>query len=338
MDRIITTTAKVKENNKEMIKKALVQIGQGTKTLVAETTGLSVATCNTLLNELARSGEILEVVLEKKAAGAGRPSKTYRLNDQLSLICCFSLYKEGNQQILQYQIVDLLSNIISEKMLMENEITYSVIHAQLSSLLIEWPQIKVVIIGFSGTIGSSMIIDSSELSSLVGISLIKNIDADFALPVIMDTRMNLISYGLYRQKEYTLSKIAVALSFEHDKCTGAGLTINNTIVHGKTNFAGSIATLPLQPETTKRLLHAPVKLSQEEIIARSICLFIAVLNPDVLLLTGTGISITLIGPVTEACKKIIPEKHMPEIVFAQDVKGYYVTGLMEQGLSFLDHE
>ncbi len=336
MERIITTTAKVKENNKEIIKKALIQIGQGTKNMVAKETGLSVATCNTLLNELARSGEILELKTEKKVIGAGRPSKTYKLNDLLCLICCLSLYTEGHKQFIRYQIVDLMSNIISEKTIQEINIDYKIIHHLIESLLQEHRQIQIISIGISGTLDSSQVIDTCDIPLLVGKNLIQNILTDFSLPAIIDNRMSLIAYGLYRQKTYTSSHSVIALSFDNDKCNESGIIINGDIIHGKSNFAGNISCLSLQPETTRRLLHPAVKVSHEEQIAKSMSLFIAVLNPDVIMLTGQSISITLIGPILDACKKVISEKHMPELTFAQDTKSYYITGLIERALFCLN--
>ncbi len=337
MERIITTTAKVKENNKEVIKNALIQIGQCTKNMVAKETGLSVATCNTLLNELARSGEILEVKIEKKANGAGRPSKTYRLNDQLCLICCLSLYTEGRRQFITYQIIDLMSNIISEKTIEEINIDYKKIHQLIESLLHEHSGIQSVSIGISGTIDSAQVIDTCDIPLLVGKNLIQDILTDFSLPVVIDNRMNLIAYGLYQQKAYTSSHSVIALSFDNDKCNDSGIIINGDIIHGKSNFAGTISCLSLQPEYTRRLLHPTVKVSHEEQIAKAMSLFIAVLNPDVIMLTGQSISITLIGPILDACKKIIPEEHMPELTFAQDTKSYYITGLAERALFCLNN-
>ena len=338
MEKVINTTAKVKENNKEVIKKALIQIGQGTKNMVAKETGLSVATCNTLLNELARSEEILEIKIEKKTTGAGRPSKTYRLNDQLCLLLCLSLYTEGHKQIIRYEIVDLLSNIISEKIIQENTIDYKVIHHLLESLLQEYRRIQIISIGISGAIDSSHVIHTCDILSLVGINLTQNIQTDFGIPAVIDNQMNLIAYGLYRQKAYTSSHSVVALSFDNDKCSACGIIMNGKIIHGKSNFAGTISCLPLQPENTRRLLHTAIKISHEELIAKTMSLFIAILNPDVIMLTGHSISITLIGPITDACKKMIPEKHMPELTFSQDTKSYYISGLTENALYILNNK
>lgn len=338
MEQIINTTAKVKENNKEVIKKALIQIGQGTKNMVSKETGLSVATCNTLLNELALSGEILEVNIEKKAAGAGRPSKTYRLNNQLCLICCLSLYTEGNKQIIRYEIVDLLSNIISEKIVQEHNVTYKIIHHLLNSLLSEYSRIQIISIGISGTTDFSQIIDTCDIPSLVGINLVQSIQSDFSISAIISNRISLIAYGLYKKKTYTSTQSVVALSFDHDKCSESGIIINGNIIYGKSNFAGNISCLSLLPENTpRRLLHPSAKISHEDLIAKAMSVFITVLNPDAIMLVGQSISITLMGPILDACKKIIPERHIPELTFAQDTKSYYITGLIERALFYLNN-
>ena len=63
----------VKRHNILSVKRALISLDGGTKNDVARVTGLSVATCGTILNELEGSGEILQA--EGGPSSFGRPPK-----------------------------------------------------------------------------------------------------------------------------------------------------------------------------------------------------------------------------------------------------------------------
>ncbi|MDD3205090.1 MAG: ROK family protein [Lachnospiraceae bacterium] len=333
MDKIISTTAQVKENNKELIKKAIIELKQATKIMVAKKTGLSVATCNTLLNELARSEEIVEVKLEKKASCAGRPSKTFRINDDFHLTCCISFLKDATGFSIHYEIIDLLGNILSEKMLSEAEITYEKIYHLLQSIILEYSNLRIISISIPGMKDEDNKIVTCSIPSLIGINLVQSIEDDFGIPAMIDNDMNLIALGLYKEKKNLSSTTVISLSFENGKCTGAGIIINGSIIHGKNNHAGDTTILNLPVESPRGLFHSIPKINMEDSIAKVISIFIYLFNPDIIMLTGQSMNITLIGPVSDLCKRSVGEARMPEIVYAQDTSSYLFTGLTEVTLS-----
>lgn len=107
MKPIISNTAQVKNYNIKIIKNALKVLATGTKNTISKITGLSVATCNTILNELDASVEILEVDCESFSS-VGQPAKAYKFNENYSYICCIYMIYENNKKILNYAIVSLL--------------------------------------------------------------------------------------------------------------------------------------------------------------------------------------------------------------------------------------
>lgn len=64
-----------KNYNVKIVKNALKALPSGTKTTVCRITGLSVATCNTILNKLDMIGEILEV--SSRSSSVRRTSKKF---------------------------------------------------------------------------------------------------------------------------------------------------------------------------------------------------------------------------------------------------------------------
>jgi len=330
MTEIIRTTAQVKENNKKLIKETLISLKQATKIMVAKETGLSVATCNTLLNELARSEEIIEVKLEKKVSGAGRPSKTYRINEEFQLLSSLSICEKQGKAFLSCSIFDFMGNILFEKELTENNITYNNIQQLLQSAFAEYNSIKLISIGIEATLDSEGAIQNSSFTALNGINLIQNIEDDFGLPAMIDTRINLITYGFYQELADSTLKNVITLSFQGSKCTSAGILINGQLLHGKDNAACDLTLLNTPTESAQRgIFHTTSKSTTEDIIARIISTFIQILNPDVIMLTGSGINVSMIGTLSSACTHYVPEEHMPELTYVQDPDDYYRIGLTE---------
>ena len=68
--------------NRELVRQTLKKMGQGTKSMVAEATGLSVATCRSILLELLEAGELVELDLEESSGG--RPAQIYKFNENFS--------------------------------------------------------------------------------------------------------------------------------------------------------------------------------------------------------------------------------------------------------------
>ena len=76
----------VRKINVNLIRSVMWRGGEHTKQSVAMDTGLSVATCNTLLNELEKSGEILSE--KRQLNGVGRSTSMYRINESYESMLC----------------------------------------------------------------------------------------------------------------------------------------------------------------------------------------------------------------------------------------------------------
>lgn len=90
----IGSVNQVKDHNVKLVKDALKSLESGTKNTVAQMTGLSIATCNTILNELAESGEILK--LKGKHRQWEDRRKAITLTKILPMYAaCFHLWREN---------------------------------------------------------------------------------------------------------------------------------------------------------------------------------------------------------------------------------------------------
>lgn len=93
MSKVTNNTTIIKQINTELIKSTLKLLKHATKPLLANETGLSLATCNTILNELLLTGEVIAVELE--ASNGGRPATRFMYNADSSYIAYIYKKAEG---------------------------------------------------------------------------------------------------------------------------------------------------------------------------------------------------------------------------------------------------
>jgi len=335
MEHLISSTAQVKETNIFIVKDALMRMGMATKIMAANETGLSVATCNSILNELESRGEIYAVSLDSKPTGAGRPSKTYKINETYQLGCCLYITNEDQKLAMHYTIIDLLGNVLQSDSISKPFIDYSVLKEFLTKLKEQYPPLNSISIGLPGIISQNGYIESCDIESLSGINISDLIISDFEMQCSAENDMNLIAYGLFHEKDYKKNSCVIAISFFENICSGAGIIINGKIYHGKSNFAGEVSFLPFDKEHGRRIRLPLARLENSEMIAKTISAFVTILNPDVIMLTGKSINVTMMGPISEACTTMLPQKHMPELTFVQNTDHYYFSGLSKMTLSTL---
>lgn len=321
----INTVNQVKNHNVYLIKKALKSVEAGTKNTIARMTGLSIATCNTILNELAQKHEILEV--ESEGTTVGRPPKMYRFNESFSYICCIFLDVDGKTWKLEYAITDLLGNIREESNIDCEEISVDVIVDALKVLMKKEPKIQTVCFGSPGYCYDNQI-HSRGVPQLEGINLEKELKERLECKVYIENDMNAMAYGMYwygGEKIPDNSSLVMVAYFE-DARIGSGIVLDGKIVHGKTGFAGEIARINYGKEKVQDMV-----MSGKEGIVKAASIVVecysAVLNPDIIVFTGSGISEEFFGDIVREVEKYIPKEHIPQLIYMKDFRKYFIRGL-----------
>jgi hypothetical protein len=335
MKPTIINTAEVKNYNTRIIKNALKALPSGTKNTISKITGLSVATCNTILNELDTSGEILEVEIESSCS-VGRPAKAYKFNENYSYVFCIYLIYENNKKILNYAIVNLLGTVIEEKSTEKEIIDYSEIENLIEKLIAKYPNIQGIGIGIPGVVTKSNIIDFCDIEELAGCPLAELLINKFGKSVVIENDMNLTAYGFYETGEYEENTSIAVVAFFKDNWPGSGIIVDGHIIHGSTNFAGEVSYLPFgcTHEEQKRILSYREGIIP--IVSKTICSLSAVINPKTIILTGTLLTDSLLSEILASVSEIIPERHIPEITLQNNINKYYLYGLSSMTLKALN--
>jgi len=335
MKPIISNTAQVKNYNIKIIKNALKALPSGTKNTISKITGLSVATCNTILNELDASREILEV--ESEYSSVGRPAKAYRFNENYSYICCIYMIYENNEKILNYAVTNLLGNIIEEQSIIKETIDSIVIEKLIEILVLKYPNIEGIGIGIPGVVTKSNIIDFCDIEELSNCALAEQLTNKFGKYVVIENDMNLIAYGFYQAGEYEESTSIAVVSFFKDNLPGSGIIVDGHIIHGNTNFAGEVSYLPFgcTHEQQKEILKDRKGIIK--IVSNTICSLAAVINPQTIVIIGTILTDDILKEICDSVDEIIPKKHIPQILLEHNVNNYYLNGLSSMTLESLNN-
>jgi predicted NBD/HSP70 family sugar kinase len=333
MKQIISNTAQVKRYNVEIVKNALKALPGGTKTTIARITGLSVATCNTILNELASTGEILEVTNEYSSVG--RPAQVYRFNENYSYICCIYMSYENSVKILNYAVVNLLGDVIEEYAMIKARIDYDVIENLVKELIDKCENIKAIGIGIPGVVNQQNIIDFCDIEELGNCALAESLTSKFGMDVVIENDMNSIAYGVYQEGEYEEETSIAVVSFYKDNWPGSGIIVDGHIIHGNTNFAGEVSYLPFGHSHNEQKELLKNRKNVIKIVAQTICSLAAIINPHTIVLTGTTLEDDMLKEICDLICLSIPKKHIPKILLEKNVQDYYLKGLSSMTLEYL---
>lgn len=336
MNQIVSNTTQVKKYNVEIVKNALKALPNGMKTTIARITGLSVATCNTILNELAATGEILEVT--NVYLSVGRPAKVYRFNENYSYVCCIYMGYENMKKTLTYAVVNLLGNIIKKKSMVKDRIDYEEIENLVQELIDQYENIYAIGIGIPGVVSQQNIIDFCDIEELANCALADRLTDKFELDVIIENDMNLIAYGIYQGGDYQEDTSIAVVSFFKDNWPGSGIIVDGHIIHGNTNFAGEVSYLPLGYTHNEQKEQLKKRKEIIQITAKTICSLTAIINPATIVMTGTTLEEDMLKDICDLSSETIPKKHMPEIRLEHNVQEYYLKGLSAMTLEYLNNK
>lgn len=317
---ITNNTTHVKLSNAELVRTALLE-AEDTKIGLAQRTGLSVATCATVINEMLESGEALPS--EGVNATGGRPAQLYRYNPHHAHVLGLYVSNEAGRN----EIVCAASTATGEELFREtlrpSAIDYRAIESAIAEIVKKDELIKAIGIGIPGITHRGKV-GACDVRALQGLALEEKIQGRFGIETVIENDMNLTAYGYYRKHERELDSLA-AVILPKGNGPGTGIVVDGRILHGHSGFAGEVHYLP---DNFNALFQSPRdKRAFLQALARMLAAIIALVNPQRILLTGGLLNAGLMESLAKMCLEIIPAEHCPELVFQEDCSGEYLEGL-----------
>ncbi|MBU9836563.1 ROK family protein [Rahnella sp. L72c] len=311
------TTREMKINNVVMVTNALKSLGSATKADLAVATGLSIATCGAVLNELSLRHEVM--ALEMEVSRGGRPAQRYAYNPDFFSV--LSLYAQGSDAAAQiiWSVNSATGESLAQGEVRFLPLTLARFYQQIESLLADYPNIKALGVGLPGVVVKGTVA-TCDITAFAGVAIEQQLRERLGLYVQVDNDMNYTAWGFYRSSCAGVTA-PVAYVFKPDvPCLGCGMVINGQVLQGASQFAGEVSNLPFEHMNT---------LPVAEEMAKVIVSLTAIINPATIALSGPKISTALMPQLAELCWQYIPVQHMPELIYRPSMRQDYLRGITE---------
>ena len=317
---VVNNTSHVKLSNVELVRTALLEHAD-TRIGFSGRTGLSLATCATILNEMVATGEA--ILADELTTSGGRPAQVYRYNPHFAHIASVFVTNEAGRNRVVCATSTGTGETLFPRTTLPSAIEYETVESTIAELLDQDPLIKAVGIGVPGVVHRG-VIGQGDIPSLRGVPLADRIQCRFGVTVIVENDMNATAYGYYHAHSRELDSLAVVI-LPKGNGPGTGIIVDGKILRGHSGFAGEVHYLP---ENYNPLFQATGdQATFLGALAKMVAAVVALVNPQRILLTGELVKAGMIEPLTRALQGIIPPEHCPELVFQENCSEEYLAGL-----------
>lgn len=317
-------SADIRKANKRAIYRFMLDGGAYTKQRVSRGTGLSIATCNTLLNDMRAQGIVSGG--GKLAGEAGRSSVLYRIEDGHESYLAICFYIERGVKIAETVVFSATGRILRREKRGYARLDVQKVEEIIGSVVAQHGNFAQIIVGVPGIAGHG-VIRHCDIPQLEGAALQETLAARFGSSVSVESDMHLKAYGYYK-KEGKRDEVITLGYFPANVLPGTVTIHRGEIIRGANGFAGMTGFLPwgISREEQLALLRPEVCAP---FIVRSICAIIVLLNPGTVVLTGELVDASILNTVKKACRADIPEEYMPEFRVVDSFDEYYLEGMFQ---------
>lgn len=320
-------TAGPRKQNLNQVRRVLWQGGQYTKLDVSRATGLSVATCNTLLNELEKAGEV--VGQSQRVRDVGRSSVVYRYNEEAESFLGVSYQLIGGIKSVRAAVISPLGTTIQWYEKQHKVLDYAAVEALIAQAILEHPNISQILVG-TPSIAEHGVVRHCDIPEMDGIPLVRLLEERFDRPVYMQNDIHYNAYGYYK-KEGEENDIVTLAFFPSGVLPGTASVYKGTILKGRNQFAGMVGFLPYEfgREEEIRLLSWDTAIP---VIVKAAASLIVAINPSTILFAGDLLDEERIQQVYTGCLAYIPQAYMPEFHYTDQIDAYYLIGMYHKAL------
>lgn len=325
-------TASIKKENKMRIQKLLICGNSYTKQEVSRLTGLSVASCNTFLNEMESTGEVIGE--KTKLHDVGRNAVVYRLNENFESILCIYFELIQSVKSITTAVFSPTGRLLRKQSHQYEILDCAAVEAEAAEICHQFPNVSQIVVG-TPSVAENGVIRHSDIAELENVPLKALLEEKFRLPVSIANDMHYKVYGYYRQKQIS-DKIVTLINYPSGVLPGTATVHKGVVLTGRNLFAGMVGFLDygMSREQQLKRLHRPT--AEPFIIQASIAL-ISILNPHQLLFTGDLLQEEDLERIHTACQKCIPSEYMPELVFLPGTQEYYLQGMYWTAIDKKEH-
>lgn len=325
-------TAAVRRANMAAVRALLRGGGCYSKQDVMRATGLSQATCNTLLNELARTGEVRGEKLRRHEVG--RATTGFRLDEDHESALLISLDNEGGEHVLRQRVVTPLGTLVEESTCRGGKITERVLLIRAQEVFARVGNVSCVCLGVPGVLVGGEV-RTCDLPELEGAHAARTLENALGVPVHMENDMYLKAYGFYRDRcepgdIVTLCYVPVGV------LPGTASIYAGTVVRGASQFAGQVGFMPFGLSYDEVQEAFGSSETAAPLMGKMLAALVTVLNPGTIVLSGELADARLRVEVDRACAACVPPEHRPELLCVESFDAWYRAGMLLRALEEKD--
>ena len=322
---------KLKQFNTDLIRNTLKASEFGTKNSLSSDTGLSVATCGNILEELLGSGEVREI--SPGESTGGRQPRRFVYNEDFAFAALIYLRKEGGQNIIFASVINMLGQVVFEQQFNPGDLSIQDVEDTVELLLEKNSGIRVISLGVPGVVQEGRI-DLCDFDRLSGTDIGRILSEKYSKYVTVENDVNATAMGYYRRLSGSNPESLVYIYYPEHGAAGAGIIVNGRVIKGISNFAGEVSYLPF---LLKRDVQGAAQLHESfPKFAGDVVLSVnCILNPDLIVLSGKWFSTNNKKLVKKYLDDNAPDLHKPPVEFEEDIHDSYLDGLKYNALSEL---
>ncbi|CCF15884.1 ROK family protein [Brevibacillus laterosporus GI-9] len=320
----------IKEINLNKVRSALLDVETATKSQLAEFTGLSVVTVNSLINTLMDTGEVLpDLVLH---SASGRPAASFRYNSTFRLALMIYMHEYYGQDTVFYSVVNLRGEVIQRTQHAISNVNVDSFDNHIENLLTQFPAIKAICFGIPGAEVNQKIV-ISDYEEMREQSLSGHVSAKFHLPVLIENDINAAVMGYCHLNQIRSDECVIGLYFPDKYPPGAGIYLNGKVYKGRNGLAGEIKYFPFGVHWESFNYNSE---EMEDVMFKTIQAFLCMYNPDRIVLYGANIRHRITEIIHERCLLPLEKMMLPEIITSADLNTDFEAGIKQSALSMID--
>ncbi len=317
----------IRRANLQILRQALMDLGQATKPQLAEAAGFSVVTVNALIKDLVDGGEAEAVKVVAPGESGGRPAQQFAYCRNRKLLLLLYMFEEQGRDKLVLAVENLLGEIIWQKDVFPPAVTEDILLAELQAVLEEFPKISQVLLGMPGVevAGRMLVIDYPALKDL---TLTFDLSKKLGLPVRFCNDINAAVMGYGKGCPEAAGETIIGLYWPHGYPPGAGILLRGRLYTGRDGIAGEVGCRFSSGEAYHEGEFSRMAAAEIIRLARY-------WNPHRLVIYREGLTEGALAEILRECQQELPRELLPQVelgsAFAQD----YVQGLQKIGRELL---
>lgn len=321
------TVNPIKEENLKLIRHIMRQERSATKSRLAELSGLSVVTVQSLTGTLLATEEIEEDSIVQPQLG--RPALSYRFNPGVKLALVIYMCEKNTKDTATFLVCDLYGSCLERREESFAKISLDSFNPVIESLLAGHPRIKIIAFGMPvEEIRGRIVV--SDYESLLHIDFASYIKDRYSVDVFVENDINAATYGYCRRNQLMENTSAAGIYMPAKYPPGAGICQNGQIMKGRNGLAGEIKYLPFDVNWET------FTYNQEEVenfLIKAVKVFMCIYNPDRIILFCEQISQDFAAKLQKSCLSNVESIMFPDIDIKTDLEEDFEEGMISLALN-----